>query len=65
MNYRTLLTQGRKAGLQTRELYQALASRRPETPDRPSAGTDCNGYISVYGPNGEVVYRPSSAHGRP
>jgi hypothetical protein len=29
MDYRTLITLGRKAGLQTSELYQALSARRP------------------------------------
>jgi hypothetical protein len=59
MHYQTLITQGRKAGLQTREMYQALSTRRPEAGDRVVGATDGNGYVILYGPNGQITYRPS------
>ena len=62
MHYQRLISQGRKAGLQTREMYQALSARRPEVGDRISGATDGNGYVTFYGPNGKVIYQPSSAH---
>lgn len=65
MDYRTLITLGRKAGLQTSELYQALSARRPETGDRVPGQADGNGFISTYGRNGERVFLPSAGYRRP
>jgi len=62
MQYQTLISQGRKAGLQTREMYQALSTRRPEAGDRLVGATDGNGYVTLYGPNGQIIYRPSTPH---
>ncbi|HLJ92862.1 MAG TPA: hypothetical protein VKU02_06685 [Gemmataceae bacterium] len=64
MDYRTLINLGRKAGLQTSELYQALAARRPEAGDRVPGQADSNGFISAYGRNGQRIYLPSSGSGR-
>jgi hypothetical protein len=60
MDYRTLIILGRKAGLQTSELYQALSARRPEAGDRVPGQADGNGFISTYGRNGQRVYLPFS-----
>jgi hypothetical protein len=60
MDYRTLITLGRKAGLQTSELYQALSARRPQVRDRNPGQADGNGFISIYGRNGQRVYLPYS-----
>jgi hypothetical protein len=57
-DYRTLLNRGRKAGLNTRELYQALSSRRPEEADQLNGQTDGNGYISSRNQAGQRVYLP-------
>ncbi len=65
MDYRTLITLGRKAGLQTSELYQALSARRPEAGDRVSGQADGNGFISTYGRNGQRVYLPCTGNRRP
>ena len=65
MDYRTLLTQGRKAGLQTSELYQALSARRPEAGDQASGQADSNGFISVQGHNGQRTYLPCTGYRRP
>ncbi len=59
MDYRTLINLGRKAGLRTSELYQALAARRPEAGDRVPGQADSNGFISTYGRNGQRIYLPS------
>src|SRR5262245_30547780 len=65
MDYRTLITMGRKAGLRTTELYQALAARRPEVGDRITGQADSNGFIPAYGPNGQRIYRPQSGQAQP
>jgi hypothetical protein len=65
MDYRTLITMGRKAGLRTTELYQALAARRPEVGDRITGQADGNGFIPAYGPNGQRIYRPQSGRAQP
>jgi hypothetical protein len=58
-NYHAMLTRGRKAGLTTRELYSALATR-PIEGGEPTAGrADCNGYVSTVNPQGQVEYRPA------
>jgi len=57
-DFRTLLDRGRKAGLGTAELYSALTSRRPEASDHDVGRTDGNGFVSGYGRNGHLVYRP-------
>jgi hypothetical protein len=56
---RTLLDRGRKAGLNTRDLYQALASRRGDENMGPGQ-TDGNGYVSSYNQAGQRVYRPGN-----
>ncbi len=57
--YHTLIDRGRKAGLTTRELYSALATRPPEGHDRAPGQPDGNGYVSGVSPNGHAVYRPT------
>ena len=64
MDYRTLISLGRKAGLQTSELYQALSARRPESGDRLPGQADGNGFISMYGRNGQRVFLPSTGSRR-
>jgi hypothetical protein len=57
-DYRTLLDHGRKAGLNTSELYRALASRAPEGHDNSNRHTDCNGFVSEFLLGGGRVYHP-------
>jgi hypothetical protein len=57
-DYRTLINQGRKAGLRTSELYDALAARRPEVGDRATEQADGNGFVSGYDSNGQRVFSP-------
>lgn len=61
-DYRTLLDHGRKAGLNTREMYSALASRPPEGHDLNNGQTDGNGYVSDYNRDGQRVYRPVTSN---
>ncbi len=58
--YRTpmqkLLDQGRKAGLRTTDLYQALSSRQPSAGSEAPGYTDCNGYIEQLDASGHRTY---------
>jgi hypothetical protein len=62
-DYRTLLNHGRKAGLNTSELYRALASRPAEAHD-PNRSADGNGFVSEFVQGGGRVYRPMAGDGR-
>jgi hypothetical protein len=57
-DHRTLIDRGRKAGLSTSELYVALATRRSEEVESFGGSADGNGFVSGYGPNGQLIYRP-------
>jgi hypothetical protein len=63
--YHTLINRGRKAGLNTRELYSAMAGRAPEGADTVLGQADCNGYVSGYNQQGQRVYRPAGSYPRP
>jgi len=60
-DYRTLIDRGRKAGLKTSELYQALAARPPEGSEQNFGRTDGNGFVSAYDSGGHHVYRPGNS----
>jgi hypothetical protein len=57
-DYRTLIDQGRKAGLGTAEIYQALAGQRSEAVNVGISQADGNGFVSGYGQNGRPQFRP-------
>jgi hypothetical protein len=57
--YQRLIDRGRKAGLGTTELYDAMRSRRPEVGDQ----LDGNGFVSGYGREGQRIYRPIDPKG--
>jgi hypothetical protein len=59
---RTLINRGRKAGLQTSELYSALSGRRPEADEIRSVGGDCNGFASGVDAAGHQVYIRVPSH---
>jgi hypothetical protein len=63
-DYRTLLNRGRKAGLNTAELYSAMAAR-PAAGDGPTGQADANGFVSAVDQRGQRVYRPAGAYPRP
>ena len=65
-NYQTLINRGRKAGLTTRELYSAMATRfaeagREAVPGQP----DGNGFVFGYDQQGRLIYRPIGSTRRP
>jgi hypothetical protein len=56
-NYHALISRGRKAGLNTRELYSALATRTGEADVAPGRA-DTNGYVATITASGRRVYHP-------
>jgi hypothetical protein len=62
-DYRTLIDRGRKAGLKTAELYNAITARPPEAADGVGQA-DGNGFISAFDQQGQRVYRPLGSQGR-
>jgi hypothetical protein len=64
-DYRTLIDRGRRAGLGTSELYQAIASRPPEAAEQMAGQADGNGFVSGFDHRGHRVYRPIGQHPRP
>src|ERR1700722_15338993 len=44
--YHLMLSRGRKAGLNTRELYSALATRPAVGGEQAHGQADCNGFVS-------------------
>jgi hypothetical protein len=61
-DYRTLVDRGRKAGLKTADLYNALTARRPEAGDRFVGETDGNGIVPGFDQHGQSVFRPAGNH---
>jgi hypothetical protein len=61
-DYRTLINRGRKAGLQTADLYNALAGQRPEAGDRNWRETDGNGFVSGVDSHGQNIFHPADNH---
>jgi hypothetical protein len=58
LDHNTLLNWGRKAGLNTRELYSALAGRRFGVQDLETGETDGNGFVTDISSGGHPIYRP-------
>jgi hypothetical protein len=56
-DYRTLINRGRKAGLSTRELYLAMATRPGEGADGLGRA-DTNGFVQGINARGQRVFRP-------
>jgi len=46
-NYQTLISRGRKAGLNTRDLYSAMSATPAEGGDRAPGQSDGNGFVST------------------
>lgn len=59
MDYRTLVDRGRKAGLRTSELYQALSSRQAQ-PGEAQGQADGNGYVRQVNVLGRSVLQPDN-----
>ena len=62
-DYRTLIDRGRKAGLKTAELYNAITSRPPEAGDAIGLA-DGNGFVSAFDRQGQRIFRPLDSQGR-
>jgi len=62
--YRTLINRGRKAGLNTGELYSAMSTRSSEGTDLAQGALDGNGFIASYDAQGRRVIRPVGQNGR-
>lgn len=58
-DYRSLLDKGRKAGLSTSELYQALSSAQPDQNCPANGQADINGFVSGTTKRGSFEYRPA------
>jgi len=58
-DYRTLVDRGRKAGLKTADLYNALTARRREASDHYIGETDGNGIVPGFDQHGQSVFRPA------
>ena len=55
-DYRTLVDRGRKAGLRTSEIYQALSTRQSQPGDFTQQQTDGNGYIGRPDAHGRAIF---------
>lgn len=64
-NYRTMINRGRKAGLNTRELYLAMAASPVDGSETTLGQSDCNGFVVSVDAQGRRVYRPLGNNGRP
>lgn len=58
MNYQAMINRGRKAGLNTRDLYSAMASVHVDNGAQGPGQADGNGFISTVNQEGQQVYRP-------
>src|SRR5262249_41535172 len=61
-NYQMLIHMGRKAGLNTADLYRALSARPPDRQSSPGQ-TDCNGYTGGLSRAGRMEYHPTQGRG--
>jgi len=64
-NYHTLINRGRKAGLNTGQLYSAMATRPSEGLAQAPGAFDGNGFVTSYDKQGRLVIRPVGQSGRP
>jgi hypothetical protein len=64
-DYRTLIHRGRKAGLNAREIYGAIAARPVGDSDQVLGRADCNGFVLGYNQAGQRIYRPAGSQRRP
>jgi hypothetical protein len=58
-HYLAMLNRGRKAGLNTRELYSAMASQTGEG-EQALGQSDTNGFVARINQRGQRIYEPRS-----
>ncbi len=63
-DFRTLIDRGRRAGLNTSEMYAAISTRHLDAPQPYLGRTDTNGFVSGYDVHGHQVYRPGGTNSR-
>jgi hypothetical protein len=59
-NYQSMLSRGRKAGLNTRELNSALAGQPVSGDEHGPGQPDCNGSVWTINEHGQRVYRAAA-----
>jgi hypothetical protein len=61
LNIATMISQARKAGLQTADLYPCLVQcpHHDGRISREGKPVDANGFVADYSPRGQPVYYPS------
>jgi hypothetical protein len=57
LDYRTLINQGRKAGLNTADLYRAMSAHPVDSGNHNNGRSDSNGYVADLGQDGKIHYR--------
>jgi hypothetical protein len=62
-DYHNLIHMGRKAGLNTAELYRAMTTRPLDRQSGVTGQADCNGFVCGFAPGGRVEYRPVPRNG--
>lgn len=60
-DYQKLIDRGRKAGLRTAELYQAMSAERTQEMGSAMGQTDGNGYVPSCGADGRPVFHPTGS----
>lgn len=63
-SYQKLLSRGRKAGLSTHELNQALATRPVSIEEQGYGQADPNGFVAGIDAQGHRTYRPMNGEAR-
>jgi hypothetical protein len=58
-NEQAMINRGRKAGLSTREIYLAMATR-PAGSESVTGRADSNGYVCAVAQQGRRLYRPAA-----
>jgi hypothetical protein len=59
LDHRTMLNWGRRAGLNTRDLYRAMTGGRFSLENSATGGADGNGFVTDVGHTGKRTYRPN------
>ncbi len=59
-DYHLMVNRGRKAGLNTTDLYRALSSRPVDRQTGDPGQTDCNGFRGGISRDGRVEYHPAT-----
>jgi hypothetical protein len=57
-DYNLIIQRGRKAGLNTRELYSALNTRAEGNGEPQVTEADCNGYAVGFDADGHRIFEP-------